>query len=147
MIKKVSDKWLDDVIMLYELGGIGSDLDHAAFCELRTRRAVEREQAAPEPDAWPLGWTLVQDGGMVMVVNSKGVSVAAYAIQIESAPVIPRNVQCHSEIWPYVVASYAEPAPVEPDDEPPVNGFEFVGQETYPVGNEWIRVTVERRDK
>ena len=48
MIEKVSAKWLDDVIMLHELGGIGSDHDHAAFCELRTRRAVEREQAAPE---------------------------------------------------------------------------------------------------
>jgi hypothetical protein len=46
MIEKVSDKWLEDVIMLHELGGIGSDLDHAAFCELRERRAAER--------TWPL---------------------------------------------------------------------------------------------
>ena len=62
MIKKVSDKWLDDVIMLYELGGIGSDLDHAAFCELRTRRAVEREQAAPvEPSGrWvQVPWAMI----------------------------------------------------------------------------------------
>jgi hypothetical protein len=124
-MERVTDERLAELIgaakrsnyVLYVLCyGTSDALD--ALVELRDRRAAEREQPALEPDTWPLGWTLVQDGGMVRVVNSKGVVVAAYAIQIESAPVAPRNVQCHDVADFYKDEEPQEQAATEANTKP-----------------------------
>ena len=52
----------------------------------RADEPAEREQAEPDPDSWPLGWTFVQSLYHVIVLNSKGVPVASMPIQQEAAP-------------------------------------------------------------
>lgn len=46
-----------------------------------------------------------------------------------------------SEIWPHVVAGYAEPEPVEP----PAERWEFVDAFEFDAGDEHLRSTIERR--
>lgn len=46
-----------------------------------------------------------------------------------------------SEIWPHVVAGYAEPAPVEP----PAERWETVNVYEFDAGDEHLRSTIERR--
>jgi hypothetical protein len=58
---RVSNKWLEDVIRLHEFGGIGSELDHAAFCELRDRRAAEQNVTTADLNLGPVTRLRVSD--------------------------------------------------------------------------------------